>query len=279
MSKNKYMTEQPSNYDGLEKMDTLELLTNINHEDKGVPLVMEKAIPQIKEFVDHAVAKMKKGGRLFYIGAGTSGRLGVLDASECPPTFGVSDDWIIGLIAGGDKALRKAVENAEDDLDQAWKDLQVFNISENDIVLGIAASGTTPYVIGGIRKSKEHSILTGSIACNAHAPLSKLSDHPIELVVGPEFVTGSTRMKAGTAQKLALNMISTSIMIQLGRVRGNKMVDMQLSNKKLVDRGKRMLMEELDIDEKLAGQLLEKHKNIRKVLDSYDSQIKKRMGS
>lgn len=178
------MTEQPSNYDGLEKMDTLELLTNINHEDKGVPLVMEKAIPQIKEFVDHAVTKMKKGGRLFYIGAGTSGRLGVLDASECPPTFGVSDDWIIGLIAGGDKALRKAVENAEDDFDQAWKDLQAFNISEKDIVLGIAASGTTPYVIGGIRKSKEHSILTGSIACNAHAPLSKLSDHPIELVVG-----------------------------------------------------------------------------------------------
>lgn len=273
------MTEQPSNYDGLEKMDTLELLTNINHEDKGVPLVMEKAIPQIKEFVDHAVTKMKKGGRLFYIGAGTSGRLGVLDASECPPTFGVSDDWIIGLIAGGDKALRKAVENAEDDFEQAWKDLQAFNISEKDTVLGIAASGTTPYVIGGIRKSKEYSILTGSIACNANAPLSKLSDHPIELVVGPEFVTGSTRMKAGTAQKLALNMISTSIMIQLGRVRGNKMVDMQLSNKKLVDRGKRILMEELDIDEKLAGQLLEKHKNIRKVLDSYDSQMKKRMGS
>jgi len=272
MSTKNYMTEQPSNYDALEKMETLELLTNINNEDKGVALVIEKAIPKLERFVNKAVTKMKNGGRLFYIGAGTSGRLGVLDASECPPTFGVSDDWIIGLIAGGDKALRKAVENAEDNSDQAWKDLQQFNINDKDIVLGIAASGTTPYVIGGLIRAKENSILTGSISCNENAPLSNVSDYPIELVVGPEFVTGSTRMKAGTAQKLALNMISTSIMIKLGRVRGNKMVDMQLSNKKLIERGKRMLMEELDIDQDLARQLLVKHKNIRKVLETYGSQ-------
>ncbi len=270
----KFSTEQPSNYDNLEHMDTLELLANINKEDQTVPLIVKNAIPQIEKFVDQTVTRMENGGRLFYIGAGTSGRLGVLDASECPPTFGVPDTWIIGRIAGGDEALRKAVENAEDDMDQAWQDLGKFNINDKDVLMGIAASGTTPYVLGGIRKAKENRVLTGGISCNMNAPLSREADYPIELVVGPEFVTGSTRMKAGTAQKLVLNMISTSIMIKLGRIRGNKMIDMQLSNKKLVDRGKRMLMEELDIDKKLAGQLLEKHKNIRKIIEMFDSQAK-----
>lgn len=267
METKKPTTEQPSNYDNLEKMDILELLTNINREDKSVPFAIEKAIPQIEEFVSVIVAQMKKGGRLFYIGAGTSGRLGVLDASECPPTFGVSDDWIIGLIAGGDRALRKAVENAEDDIGQAWKDLQQFAINEKDVLLGIAASGTTPYVIGGLKKAKKNDIITGSISCNENSPLSLEADHPIELIVGPEFVTGSTRMKAGTAQKLVLNMISTSVMIKLGRVLGNKMVDMQLANKKLVNRGVKMLVEELHIDEKTASILLEKHKSVRKILE------------
>ena len=264
-------TEQASNYDGLEKMSTKELLTYINHEDKSVPLAIEKAIPNIMKFVDLVVAKMKKGGRLFYIGAGTSGRLGVLDASECPPTFGVSENYIIGLIAGGDTALRKAVENAEDDTQQAWNDLAEFEIAKDDVILGIAASGTTPYVIGGLKMARENGLCTGCITCNENSPLSVNADYPIELVVGPEFVTGSTRMKAGTAQKLALNMISTTIMIKLGRVKGNKMVDMQLSNNKLKERGVRMLMEELDIEKELASQLLLKHKNVRKILENYDS--------
>ncbi|MEP1983428.1 MAG: N-acetylmuramic acid 6-phosphate etherase, partial [Maribacter dokdonensis] len=242
-------TEQSSNYDDLEKMTVNELLVNMNQEDKAVPLAIERAIPSIEHFVEQTLVRMKKGGRLFYIGAGTSGRLGVLDASECPPTFGVSDDWIIGLIAGGDKALRKAVENAEDNEAMAWKDLEIHKINENDVLLGIAASGSTPYVIGGLKAAKDNNVLTGSISCNQNSLVSEIATCPMELVVGPEFVTGSTRMKAGTAQKLALNMISTSIMINLGRVKGNKMVDMQLSNKKLVDRGTKMIMEELGINE------------------------------
>ncbi|WP_373072700.1 N-acetylmuramic acid 6-phosphate etherase [Zeaxanthinibacter enoshimensis] len=260
-------TEQASRYDNLEQMNVAQLLRHMNTEDKSVPAAIEQALPQIEKFVNATVSKMKKGGRLFYIGAGTSGRLGVLDASECPPTFGVPDNWIIGLIAGGDKALRKAVENAEDDREQAWKDLQQYYIDENDVLLGIAASGTTPYVIGGMTKAREHGVICGSICCNAGAPLSAAADFPIELVVGPEFVTGSTRMKAGTAQKLALNMISTSIMISLGRVKGNKMVDMQLSNNKLVNRGIKMLMEELQLDETRARALLLKHGSVRSVLE------------
>ncbi|WP_457619031.1 N-acetylmuramic acid 6-phosphate etherase, partial [Lutibacter sp.] len=210
--KNKPTTEQSSNYNNLEKMDTFELLSNINAEDKTVPLAIEKVIPSIEKLVDIIYTKMKNGGRLFYIGAGTSGRLGVLDASECPPTYGVSDDWVIGLIAGGDIALRKAVENAEDDTTLAWKDLQEYNITDKDVLVGIAASGTTPYVIGGLQKAKQHNIITGCITCNKNSPLSLVAEYPIEIVVGPEFVTGSTRMKAGTAQKLVLNMISTSVM-------------------------------------------------------------------
>ena len=271
--KNKPTTEQSSNYNNLEKMDTFELLSNINAEDKTVPLAIEKVIPSIEKLVDIIYTKMKNGGRLFYIGAGTSGRLGVLDASECPPTYGVSDDWVIGLIAGGDIALRKAVENAEDDTTLAWKDLQKYNITDKDILIGIAASGTTPYVIGGLQKAKQHHIITGCITCNKNSPLSHVAEYPIEIVVGPEFVTGSTRMKAGTAQKLVLNMISTSVMIKLGRVKDNKMVHMQLSNTKLVNRGVLMLMDELLIDEDLASMLLEKHKSVKNVLDLYKSEF------
>ncbi|MGJ8716584.1 MAG: N-acetylmuramic acid 6-phosphate etherase [Maribacter stanieri] len=267
------ITEQPSKYDNLEKMDVLELLSNINAEDQTVPLAIEKVLPQIRDFVTAVVPKMELGGRLFYIGAGTSGRLGVLDASECPPTFGVSDDHIIGLIAGGDVALRKAVENAEDDVNQAWKDLEEFKISEKDVLLGIAASGSTPYVVGGIEDAKKNGVLTGGISCNKNSLLSREADFPMELIVGPEFVTGSTRMKAGTAQKLVLNMISTSIMIQLGKVKGNKMVDMQLSNKKLVERGTKMIMDELNIDADLARLLLKKYKSVRKTIDLYKDRL------
>lgn len=263
-------TEQSSRYDNLEQMNINQLLVNMNQEDKSVPLALEKAIPSIQYFVEQTLIRMKKGGRLFYIGAGTSGRLGVLDASECPPTFGVSDDWIIGLIAGGDKALRKAVENAEDNEKMAWLDLEQFKINENDVLLGIAASGITPYVLGGLKYANENNILTGSISCNENSLVSKEAVCPIELIVGPEFVTGSTRMKAGTAQKLALNMISTSIMIHLGRVKGNKMVDMQLSNKKLVERGTKMIMEELEITENLAKSLLLKHGSVRKSIEFYN---------
>jgi len=262
-------TEQSSNYDDLEKMTVNELLVSMNQEDKSVPLAIERAIPSIEHFIEQTLVRMKKGGRLFYIGAGTSGRLGVLDASECPPTFGVSDDWIIGLIAGGDKALRKAVENAEDNEAMAWKDLEVHKINENDVLLGIAASGSTPYVIGGLKAAKDNNVLTGSISCNQNSLVSEIATCPMELVVGPEFVTGSTRMKAGTAQKLALNMISTSIMINLGRVKGNKMVDMQLSNNKLVDRGTKMIMEELGINESLAKSLLIEHGSVRKSIECY----------
>lgn len=267
--KNKSTTEQASHYNNLDKMSTLEILKNINEEDKTVASKVQKSIPELKILIDIIVSKMNKGGRLFYIGAGTSGRLGVIDASECPPTFGVPDDWIIGIIAGGDIALRKAIENAEDDLNQAWVDLLEYNISKNDIVIGVAASGATPYVIGGARKARENNITTACIVCNNNSPLTLEVEYPIELVVGPEFVTGSTRMKAGTAQKLVLNMISTSVMIKLGRVKGNKMVNMQLSNKKLINRGIKMIMEELEIDKKGASKLLTKHKSVRKALDTF----------
>ena len=262
-------TEQSSKYEHLEKMTVSQLLSNINQEDKTVPFAVEKALPQIEILVTQIVAKMKLGGRLFYIGAGTSGRLGVVDASECPPTFGVPFDLVVGIIAGGDKAIRRAVENAEDDVNQAWIDLQEHNINENDVVVGIAASGTTPYVIGGLKACNENNIITGSISCNAASPMSQTAKIPIDVVVGPEFVTGSSRMKAGTAQKLVLNMISTATMIQLGKVKGNKMVDMQLSNSKLVDRGVKMIMGEIPVSYSVASDLLAKYGSVRKAVDNY----------
>ncbi|MFD2602797.1 N-acetylmuramic acid 6-phosphate etherase [Flavobacterium suzhouense] len=262
-------TEQSSKYNHLEKMPIAELLKNINNEDKTVPLAIEKALPQIEKLVEKIVSLLKEGGRLFYIGAGTSGRLGIVDASECPPTFGVPFDLVIGLIAGGDAAIRKAVEFAEDDKEQAWKDLSEYNINHKDVVLGIAASGTTPYVIGGLEKCNENNITTGCITCNNESPLAKVSKYPVEVVVGPEFVTGSSRMKAGTAQKLVLNMISTTTMIQLGHVKGNKMVDMQLSNHKLVDRGVRMIMDEIEVTQEVASALLKEYKNVRKAIEAY----------
>ncbi|MFN3639600.1 MAG: N-acetylmuramic acid 6-phosphate etherase [Flavobacterium sp.] len=265
-------TESNSNYQNLEQMPVSELLKNINREDQTVPLAVEKALPHIERLVLAVIEKMKSGGRLFYIGAGTSGRLGVVDASECPPTFGVPFDLVVGIIAGGDQAIRKAVEFAEDDTEQAWKDLSEFNINQNDVVIGIAASGTTPYVIGGLEKCNQNNILTGCITCNEGSPLAKVSQFPIEVVVGSEFVTGSSRMKAGTAQKLVLNMISTAVMIQLGRVKGNKMVDMQLSNNKLVDRGARMIMSEIPVSYVEAGILLEKYGSVRKAIESFQSQ-------
>lgn len=261
-------TERDSNYDGLENMSVNELLTSINKEDKTVPDAIEKVIPKIEQLVEVIVERMKMGGRLFYIGAGTSGRLGIVDASECPPTFGVEHGLVIGLIAGGDSAIRKAVEFAEDSKEQGWKDLLDYNINENDVVIGIAASGTTPYVIGGLEKANKNNIVTGCITCNEGSPVAQTAQYPIEVVVGPEFVTGSTRMKSGTAQKLVLNMISTSVMIKLGRVRGNKMVDMQLSNDKLVDRGTKMIMNELRVDYQEANELLLKHGSVRKAVDS-----------
>ena len=262
-------TEQSSKYEHLEKMSVKDLLSNINQEDKTVPLAVEKALPQIETLVAQIVSQMKLGGRLFYIGAGTSGRLGVVDASECPPTFGVPFDLVNGIIAGGDKAIRRAVENAEDDADQAWLDLQEHQINPNDVVIGIAASGTTPYVIGGLTACNENNITTGSISCNADSPISKTAQFPIDVVVGPEFVTGSSRMKAGTAQKLVLNMISTATMIQLGKVKGNKMVDMQLSNSKLVDRGVKMIMSEIPVSYEIAADLLTQHGSVRKAVDFY----------
>ncbi len=263
------VTEKESNYQDLDKMSVKDLLTNMNSEDKTVPNAVAKAIPQLEGLVQATVEKMKQGGRLFYIGAGTSGRLGILDASECPPTFGVPFDWVIGLIAGGDIAIRKAVEFAEDDMEQAWKDLEEFGVNQNDVIVGIAASGTTPYVIGGLRTANEKGLITGCIVCNDGSPIAAEAQFPVEVVVGPEFVTGSTRMKSGTAQKLALNMLSTSVMIQLGRVKGNKMVDMQLSNIKLVARGVRMVMEETGADEEIASALLEEFGNVRKAIENY----------
>jgi len=266
----KKTTESDSNYDGLDKMSTVDLLTNINREDKTVALSVENQIPQIEQLINAIVPKMKIGGRLFYLGAGTSGRLGVIDASECPPTFGVDHGLVIGIMAGGDKAMRKAVEFAEDNTDLGWKDLQTYNINENDVVIGIAASGTTPYVIGALKKCQEENVATGSIVCNANSPVSKVANFPIEVVVGPEFVTGSTRMKSGTAQKLVLNMISTSVMIQLGKVKGNKMVDMHLSNNKLVDRGIKMIMSEIGVDYETANALLKQFGSIRNVVNNYN---------
>ncbi|GAA0719171.1 N-acetylmuramic acid 6-phosphate etherase [Aquimarina litoralis] len=262
-------TEQASKYNHLEKMSISDLLSNINKEDQTVPEAVEKSIPQIEVLVTKIVEKLKVGGRLFYMGAGTSGRLGIVDASECPPTFGVSHDLVIGLIAGGDTAIRKAVEFAEDSTEQGWKDLQSYQISDKDVVIGIAASGTTPYVISALEKCNQSNIITGCITCNEGSPLAITAQHPIVVTVGPEFVTGSSRMKAGTAQKLVLNMISTSVMIQLGKVKGNKMVDMQLSNNKLVDRGTRMIMEELEIERTLAAELLEKYGSVRNAIDNY----------
>lgn len=262
-------TEQSSKYEHLEKMSVQELLTNINQEDQTVPFAVQKALPQIESLVAAIVTKMKLGGRLFYIGAGTSGRLGIVDASECPPTFGVPFDLVNGIIAGGDKAIRRAVENAEDHTTQAWLDLQEHKVNENDVVIGIAASGTTPYVIGGLEMCNQQNIITGCITCNVGSPLAQTAKFPIEVVVGPEFVTGSSRMKAGTAQKLVLNMISTAAMIQLGKVKGNKMVDMQLSNDKLVDRGVKMIMGEIPVSYEEASALLQQHGSVRKAVDAY----------
>ena len=262
-------TEKTSKYNHLEKMTVSELLSNINNEDKTVPLAVEKALPQIEKLTQQVVEKLKNGGRLFYMGAGTSGRLGVVDASECPPTFGVSHHLVVGLIAGGDTAIRKAVEFAEDSTTQGWLDLQENNISSKDIVIGIAASGTTPYVINALKKCNENNISTGCITCNEGSPLATTALFPISVIVGPEFVTGSSRMKAGTAQKLVLNMLSTASMIQLGKVKGNKMVDMQLSNKKLVERAENMLISELHIDRETAKNLIEKYGNVRAAIENY----------
>ena len=263
-------TESDSNYDGLEKMSVSEILLNINREDKTVANSVEKQLPKIEKLVEAIIPKMKIGGRLFYIGSGTSGRLGIVDASECPPTFGVDQGLVIGLMAGGDKAMRKAVEFAEDDIELGWKDLSEHNINTNDVVVGIAASGTTPYVIGALKKCQEQKITTACIVCNEGSPVSEVSDIAIEIVVGPEFVTGSTRMKSGTAQKLVLNMISTSVMIKLGKVKGNKMVDMQLSNNKLVDRGTKMIMKEIAVDYKTANALLTEFGSVRNAVNNYN---------
>jgi N-acetylmuramic acid 6-phosphate etherase len=263
------VTEQESRYDHLERMSVRELLDNINTEDKLVPLAVEKAIPSIERLVAVLSDRMLAGGRLFYIGAGTSGRLGVVDASECPPTFGVPHGLVVGIIAGGENAMFKAVEFAEDSTEDGWKDLRQHGVSEKDVVVGIAASGTTPYVIGTLEECRRHGIVTGSITCNPDAPVSKVADFPIEVVVGPEFVTGSTRMKSGTAQKLVLNMISTSAMIMLGRVEGNRMVNMQLSNEKLVDRGAKMVMQSLrHLDYEQAKELLLRHGSVKKAVES-----------
>jgi N-acetylmuramic acid 6-phosphate etherase len=262
------VTEASSHYNNLEEMSTFDLLFNMNKEDKTVPLAVEKVIPQIEKLVEIITDKMVDGGRLFYMGAGTSGRLGILDASEIPPTFGIPYGHIIGLIAGGEKAIQHAVENAEDSLTKGWEDLQAYNINDNDVVVGIAASGTTPYVIGAMEQCQKNGIITGSISCNPGSPMSTHANFPIEVVVGPEFVTGSTRMKSGTAQKLVLNMISTAVMIQIGRVEGNKMVNMQLSNDKLVDRGTKMLMEKTGMSNyEEAKALLVKNGSVKKAME------------
>lgn len=262
------VTEQESKHHDIDQMSVAEILRGINQEDKLVPLAVEKAIPQLEKLATAVAERMKNGGRLFYIGAGTSGRLGIVDASECPPTFGVPFDQVVGIIAGGDIAIRKAVENAEDDSAQAWIDLQEFNINEKDCLVGLAASGTTPYVVGGLITAAQHGVLTGCIVCNEGGPIAAESQYPVEIVVGPEFLTGSTRMKSGTAQKLALNMLSTTVMIKLGKVKGNKMVDMQLTNHKLVDRGTQMVMAELNIDHDRAAALLLQYGSVRKAVDA-----------
>ena len=266
----KKTTESISNYDHLEKMNTSELLENINREDQSVAYSIQQVLPQIEKVIDTIVPRMQNGGRLFYIGAGTSGRLGIVDASECPPTYGVEHGLVVGLIAGGDSAIRKAVEFAEDDPNRGWQDLQELHINETDTVIGIAASGTTPYVIGALEKCNKQNILTACITCNVETPLANTAQFPIECIVGPEFVTGSTRMKAGTAQKLILNMISTSIMIKLGRVQGNRMVDMQLNNNKLVDRGIKMVMEKTGLDYNNAQKILEDNGSVRAAINKYN---------
>ena len=265
------ITEQPSLYDGLDKKSVKEILEDINTEDHKVADAVQKAIPQIEKLVTLIIPRVKKGGRIFYMGAGTSGRLGVLDASEIPPTFGMPPTVVIGLIAGGDTALRNPVENAEDDMSRGWEELLQHHINSEDTVIGIAASGTTPYVIGAMHTAREHGILTGCITSNPNSPMATEADVPIEVIVGPEYVTGSSRMKSGTAQKMILNMISTTIMIELGRVQGNKMVNMQLSNQKLIDRGTRMIVEELGLDYDRAKALLLMHGSVKKAVDAYKS--------
>ena len=262
-------TESESKYHHIEKMSVSEILTSINNEDKTVPLAIEKSLPQIEKAVEVIVSKMKDGGRLFYIGAGTSGRLGIVDASELPPTFGADSSWVVGIIAGGDGAIRKAVEFAEDNEEGALQDLAAFDISDKDVLVGIAASGTTPYVVGGLNEARTKGITTVCIVCNENSPLEAAADYPIVVITGPEFVTGSTRMKAGTAQKLVLNMISTSVMIQLGRIEGNRMVDMQLSNNKLWKRGTEMIMAKTGASEKEALDLLKKHGSVRAANTAY----------
>ena len=266
----KKITESTSNYDKLEDKTTLELLEGINTEDQTVAKAVAKELPKIESFIEAAYPQMAKGGRLFYIGAGTSGRLGIVDASECPPTFGVDHGVVNGIIAGGDQAIRKAVEFAEDNSELGWKDLMEFSISEHDIIVGIAASGTTPYVIGAIKKAEGLGLVTAGISCNPESPLSKATSYPITPLVGPEFVTGSTRMKSGTAQKMILNMISTCLMIKLGHVKGNKMVDMQLSNKKLVERGTLMISEVLGISAEESLSLLTQHGSVRKAIETFN---------
>ena len=262
------VTEQESNYSNIDQMSVLDILKGINAEDKSVPLAVEKVIPNIEKLATAVTERMQNGGRLFYIGAGTSGRLGVVDASECPPTFGVPFDYVVGIIAGGDTAIRRAVENAEDKADQAWIDLQEYNINSKDCLIGLAASGTTPYVVGGLNTARKNGILTGCIVCNEGGPIAEESEFPVEVVVGPEFLTGSTRMKSGTAQKLVLNMLSTTVMIKLGKVKGNKMVDMQLTNHKLVDRGTQMVMDELNLDHDQAADLLQQYGSVRKAVEA-----------
>ncbi len=268
------VTETPSRFRNLDKMTPGKILATINREDAKVHKAVKAALPQIERLVVEILERMQQGGRVFYLGAGTSGRLGVLDASELPPTFGVPDNMVIGLIAGGDVALRKAVENAEDDPEMAWKELQKYQITNKDTVIGIAASGTTPYVIGGVIKAKEAGLLTGCITCNPGSKIAAVAEFPIEAIVGPEVVTGSTRLKAGTAQKMILNMITTTLMIKLGRVKGNKMVNMQLTNSKLVDRGTRMLMEELQLTEDESRRLLLEFGSVNKAMEGYYQSLK-----
>ena len=263
------ITESSSKYDNLEHMSVRELLENINREDMTVPTAVAKSIPQIDALVPRIIEKMKVGGRLFYVGAGTSGRLGIVDASECPPTYGVPHGLVVGLMAGGDQAIRKAVEFAEDDPERGWQDLLDHDINQHDVVIGIAASGRTPYVIGAVQRARAVGILTGCITCNLETRLAEAAEFPVEVIVGPEFVTGSTRMKAGTAQKLVLNMISTSVMIKLGRVKGNRMVDMQLTNVKLIGRGTKMIMDELGVGEDEASRLLKEFGSVRKAVDAH----------